>query len=55
MTGFFKKSYKNTRTKFQGIPQGMSWNLFMPEGTRKAVKKHAGGMFLGRGRVPQEV
>ena len=23
------------------------------DGTRKAVKKHAGGMFLGRGRVPQ--
>ena len=55
MTGFFKKSYKNNRTKFQGIPQGMSWDLFMPEGTRKAIKKHAGGMFLGRGRVPQEV
>ena len=24
----------------------------MGGGTRKAVKKHAGGMFLGRGRVP---
>ncbi len=27
--------------------------FFCGDGTRKAVIKHAGGMFLGRGRVPQ--
>ena len=27
-------------------------SLFLPYGNRKGVKKHAGGMFLARGRFP---
>ena len=53
MTAFFEKSYKNTRTKKSECPYGHSDFLMLAMGLERPLRKHAGGMFLDRGRVPQ--
>ena len=42
-----------SRTKISATPYGVA-DIFMLEmGLERPLRKHAGGMFLGRGRVPQ--
>ena len=52
MTQVFKKSYKNTRTK-KGLPLSGRPFFMLESGLERPLRKHAGGMFLGRGRVLQ--
>ena len=42
-----------SRTKKWAIPYGMAHFLVCGAGLERPLRKHAGGMFLGRGRVPQ--
>ena len=53
MSAFLEKSYKNTRTQKSECPYGHSDFLMLEMGLERPLRKHAGGMFLGRGRVPQ--
>ena len=52
MTHFYEKSYKNTRTKIWADPFGSAHIFLLGIGLERPLRKHAGGMFLGRGRVP---
>jgi len=52
-SALFEKSYKNACTKISATPYGVA-DIFMLEmGLERPLRKHAGGMFLGRGRVPR--
>jgi len=42
-----------SRTKKSECPYGHSDFLMLELGLERPLRKHAGGMFLGRGRVPQ--
>ena len=60
---FFEKSYKNTRTKIQGIPYGMPWILFTPKGLEQlnatvrwtVAKRRLDGVCSIVSRVPSGV
>ena len=50
---FVRGSSPISRTKISATPYGVA-DIFMLEmGLERPLRKHAGGMFLGRGRVPQ--